>query len=59
MTSPAVPRLSVFTPSHRPRFLDECLATLQEQSWSAREWIVLLSNGAQWPPEQPDERLRV
>ncbi|SDN11656.1 glycosyltransferase [Streptomyces wuyuanensis] len=59
MTSNATPRFSVFTPSHRPRFLDECLATLQAQSCSDWEWIVLLNNGARWRPEQPDDRVRV
>lgn len=59
MTSNATPRFSVFTPSHRPRFLDECLATLQAQSCSDWEWIVLLNNGARWRPERPDERVRV
>ncbi|WP_432072819.1 glycosyltransferase [Streptomyces wuyuanensis] len=59
MTSNTTPRFSVFTPSHRPRFLDECLATLQAQSCSDWEWIVLLNNGARWRPEQPDGRVRV
>ncbi|MFD0061415.1 glycosyltransferase [Streptomyces sp. NPDC056690] len=59
MTSTATPRFSVFTPSHRPRFLDECLATLQAQTCSDWEWIVLLNNGARWRPERPDDRVRV
>ncbi|MET7493169.1 glycosyltransferase [Streptomyces sp900116325] len=59
MTSTATPRFSVFTPSHRPCYLDECLATLQAQTCSDWEWIVLLNNGARWRPEQPDERVRV
>ncbi|WP_460061663.1 glycosyltransferase [Streptomyces sp. YKOK-I1] len=58
-SSTAVPRFSVFTPSHRPRFLDECLATLQAQTCPDWEWIVLLNNGARWRPEYPDERIRV
>ncbi|MFJ3233532.1 glycosyltransferase [Streptomyces sp. NPDC086787] len=59
MKPTATPRFSVFTPSHQPRFLDECLATLQAQTCSDWEWIVLLNNGARWRPEQPDERVRV
>ncbi|MEN1887624.1 glycosyltransferase [Streptomyces mirabilis] len=59
MTSTATPRFSVFTPSHQPRFLDECLATLQAQTCSDWEWIVLLNNGARWRPERPDHRVRV
>ncbi|WP_030719670.1 glycosyltransferase [Streptomyces sp. NRRL F-2580] len=59
MTSSPTPRFSVFTPSHRPRFLDECLATLQAQTCSDWEWIVLLNNGARWRPEHPDDRVRL
>ncbi|GAA2036541.1 hypothetical protein GCM10009839_41890 [Catenulispora yoronensis] len=55
----STPRFSVFTPSHRPRFLDDCLATLQAQTDPDWEWIVLLNNGARWRPETPDERVRV
>ncbi|MER6562470.1 glycosyltransferase [Streptomyces sp. NPDC001027] len=59
MTSTATPRFSVFTPSHRTRFLDECLATLQAQTCPDWEWIVLLNNGARWRPERPDDRVRI
>ncbi|WP_406420753.1 glycosyltransferase [Streptomyces sp. NBC_00873] len=59
MTSLPTPKFSVFTPSHRPRFLDECLATLQAQTRSDWEWVVLLNNGARWRPEHPDDRVRV
>jgi glycosyltransferase involved in cell wall biosynthesis len=59
MTSSTTPKFSIFTPSHRPRFLDECLATLQAQTRSDWEWIVLLNGGARWRPERPDDRVRV
>ncbi|MEV7981763.1 glycosyltransferase [Streptomyces sp. NPDC086519] len=59
MISSPTPKFSVFTPSHRPRFLDECLTTLQAQTRSDWEWIVLLNSGARWRPEHPDERVRV
>ena len=59
MTQTGTPRFSVFTPSHRPRFLDECLASLQAQSNPDWEWIVLLNGGARWRPEFPDDRVRV
>ncbi|MFD9124244.1 glycosyltransferase [Kitasatospora sp. NPDC059571] len=59
MMSSAAPRFSVFTPSHRPRFLDECLESLKAQTRSDWEWIVLLNNGARWRPERPDDRVRV
>ncbi|MFD0635214.1 glycosyltransferase [Catenulispora yoronensis] len=53
------PRVSVFTPSHQPRYLDDCLATLQAQTYPDWEWVVLLNRGARWRPERPDERVRV
>ncbi|MET9036089.1 glycosyltransferase [Streptomyces mirabilis] len=59
MTSTATPRFSVFTPSHQPRFLDECLKALQAQTCADWEWIVLLNGGARWRPERHDERVRV
>ncbi|HXX90527.1 MAG TPA: glycosyltransferase [Acidimicrobiales bacterium] len=53
------PRVTVFTPSHDPRFLDDCLATLQAQSCPEWEWIVMLNQGARWEPAAPDPRVRV
>ncbi|MCM3921639.1 glycosyltransferase [Frankia sp. AiPs1] len=58
MTSPT-PKFSVFTPCHRPRYLDECLDTLHAQTRPDWEWIVLLNSGARWRPEVPDDRVRV
>jgi hypothetical protein len=53
--------LSVFTPSHNPRFLDDCYASLQAQSHADWEWIVLLNGRArEWAPPAPgDERVKV
>lgn len=53
------PRVSVFTPSHHPRYLDECLRTLQAQTWKDWEWLVVLNQGARWRPAIDDERIRV
>ncbi|MGW5355320.1 glycosyltransferase [Streptomyces sp. NPDC004031] len=53
------PRVSVFTASHQPRYLDDCLASLRRQTFTDWEWVVLLNQGARWRPEQPDERVRV
>lgn len=55
----AVPRFSVFTPSHKPEFLDECCASLQAQTAPDWEWIVLLNSGASWAPSTPDPRVRI
>lgn len=51
--------VSVFTPSHEPRFLDDCLGTLQAQTLRDWEWIVVLNHGARWQPRRPDRRVRV
>ena len=54
------PRMSVFTPSHDPRWLDDCHRSLMDQTFADWEWVVVLSGGAtQWSPPVPDERIRV
>lgn len=57
MTS--APRISVFTVTHHPRFLDECLDSLLLQTYEDWEWIVLLNSGARWRPPHDDPRLRM
>ena len=52
------PAISVFTPSHDPRFLAACCDSLLGQSFTDWEWIVLLNNGARWDPPA-DDRIRV
>ena len=52
--------VSVFTPSHDPRFLDDCYRSLEAQTNENWEWVVLLNRGArQWHPPVPDDRIRV
>lgn len=52
--------LSVFTPSHNTRYLDDCYRSLTAQTNPYWEWIVLLNAGASgWAPPQPDERVKV
>lgn len=53
-----MPTISVFTPSHRPEFLDECYASLRAQTLPDWEWVVLLNGGAMWNPPN-DERVGV
>lgn len=53
------PLVSVLTPSHNPRFLDDAYASLLAQSYRRWEWIVLLNGGAEWEPAEPDKRVRV
>src|SRR3954471_18026666 len=53
-------RVSVFTPSHHPRYLDDCYRSLTAQSYPDWEWVVLLNGKApDWAPPQPDERVKL
>jgi O-antigen biosynthesis protein len=52
-------QVSVFTPSHDPRFLDDAYASLVKQSLADWEWIVLLNKGARWAPPRADPRVHV
>lgn len=55
-----MPRVSVFTPTHNSRFLDDCFRSLVAQSFPDWEWIVLLNGKvATWAPPEPDPRVRV
>lgn len=51
--------ISVYTPSHDPKYLDDCLASLQAQTYTDCEWVVLLNHGAEWEPKEPNPRIRV
>jgi glycosyltransferase involved in cell wall biosynthesis len=53
-----VTRFSVFTPSHRPQYLDECLDSLRQQTEQNWEWVVIL-DGTVWRPPYTDQRIRV
>lgn len=55
----APPRVSVFTPSHRTTFLDECLDSLLRQTYADWEWVVVLNGGMRWRPAVDDPRVRV
>lgn len=52
--------LSVFTPSHDPRYLNLAYESLRRQSFSDWEWIVLLNGRARaWQPPADDPRVKV
>ena len=54
------PRISVFTPSHDPRFLGDCYRSLEAQTFADWEWVVVLNSGVEpWEPPQPDDRVRI
>jgi O-antigen biosynthesis protein len=55
-----MPRVSVFTPTHNPRFLDDCFRSLTAQSFQDWEWIVVLNGKVTaWTPPEADPRVRV
>ena len=52
--------VSVFTPSHDPRYLNDCYRSLAAQSHHDWEWVVVLNKTAtQWRPPVADERVRL
>jgi hypothetical protein len=53
------PRVSVFTPSHRPTYLTEAYKSVRAQTFQDWEWVVLLNGGARWSPPEPDPRVRI
>jgi glycosyltransferase involved in cell wall biosynthesis len=48
--------VSVFSPSHNPRWLDRCYRSLQAQTFTEWEWVVVCNHGASWDAP-PDERI--
>lgn len=52
-------KVSVFTPSHNVKWLDECYESLQEQTYQDWEWIVLLNgdNNIIWQCD--DDRVKI
>jgi glycosyltransferase involved in cell wall biosynthesis len=51
--------ISIFTPSHDPKFLDECYKSIALQHFDNWEWIVLLNNGAKWNRPDYDDRVKI
>src|SRR5260370_22289061 len=52
--------ISVFTPSHDPRYLSDCYRSLRSQTHSDWEWVVLLNGQASsWAPPERDPRVVV
>jgi glycosyltransferase involved in cell wall biosynthesis len=51
-------KISIFTPSHNPQFLDDAYQSILSQTYNDWEWVVLLNGEAEW--ENPDDhRVRV
>ena len=43
-------KVSIFTPSHDPKFLDDAYESIIKQTYENWEWIVFLNNGVSWKP---------
>ena len=54
-----MPKFSVYTPSHDPKYLDDCYKSLLAQTYTDWEWLVGLNGNADWTPPSPDERVSV
>lgn len=52
-------KVTVFTPSHAPAYLDDCCRAVLAQTHPDWEWIVLLNGATGWEPAVPDPRIRV
>lgn len=55
--------ISMFTPTHNPRFVDDCYESILSQTFTDWEWILLINNGielAQIPERiQQDQRVTI
>lgn len=54
-----MPKVSIFTPSHRPAYLDAAFCSVMAQTVDDWEWVIVLNNGAEWQPPYDDDRVRV
>ena len=53
-------QVSVFTPSHDPRYLADCYRSLRAQTHTDWEWVVYLNGPSRsWQPPQADPRVVV
>jgi len=51
-------KISIFTPTHKPVYLDRLFRSLQEQTYSNWEWVIVPNNGAVVEPID-DERVKI
>ena len=52
-------KISIFTPSHDPKFLNDAEDSVLRQTYEDWEWIVLLNGGATWTSQSGDKRIKV
>jgi len=51
--------ISVFTPSHNSKFLNDCYESLKAQTYENWEWVILLNGDAKWERPEYDDRIRI
>jgi glycosyltransferase involved in cell wall biosynthesis len=51
--------ISIITPTHNIKFLQELETTILAQTYQEWEWIILLNNGIRYGNVNPDERIKV
>lgn len=51
-------KISLFTPTHKPVFIDRLFLSLKEQTYTNWEWVIVPNNGAELP-EFNDERVKI
>lgn len=51
--------ISIFTPSHDTKYLDQAYESLKNQTYTAWEWVVLLNGDAKWSRPEYDDRVVV
>jgi len=51
--------ISIFTPSHDPKYLDQAYESLKAQTYEAWEWVVVLNGKAEWSRPEYDDRVKI
>lgn len=51
--------VSIFTPSHNPKYLDDAYYSVANQTYENWEWIVVLNGGASWSAPIEDPRVKI
>jgi O-antigen biosynthesis protein len=51
--------ISIFTPTHDPKYLNEAYAGLLNQTHQDWEWVVLINGKAKWEAPKDEKRVRI
>ena len=52
-------KISIITPSHKTKYLNELEESLINQTYDNWEWILLLNNGVVYTPNNLDDRIKI